>query len=196
MGGEPNNYFGDSSKGFEYHISGDQYVCPQEVNPLINIQSVFKLNIVFGISFGSLTHRMLYSLGVQTMTMVFIGLMALSDSVQKTSTVFPWMTIVANAVIYFAGGVHTSSAIGSVANMPEKYINALCLGIGLGGIIYPLSAIIGTYLGRDSKPMAMVFFTTLVVIHIVCVFLSITLESNVMYFLLTQILVLIFEYFS
>ena len=121
--------------------------------------------------------------------MVFIGLISLTDSDQKDSesTFFPWMTIVANAFIYIASGIYVSSAIGSVANMPEKYINALILGLGLGSVIYALSEIIGTYLGRDSKPMAMIFFTTLVVIHIFCIFLAITLESNVMYFLLIQI---------
>ena len=139
----------------------------------------------FWFSCGSLSTRMLFSLGLQTIVMVFTVILAIVNT-EEIPEAFFWMTMLSNAVMNVGCGIYQSSAFGLAGNMPLKYINALCLGINLSGVIVSVFDIISRAIAPKPNSKAVIYFSTAIVVLIVCIVLEITLKSNVMYFLLTQ----------
>ena len=124
---------------------------------------------------------MLLSLVIQTLVMLFTIGLAVVDTHDFRETFF-WLTMISNAIMNVGAGIYQSSAFGSAGNMPLKYINALSLGINLSGVIVSVFDIISKAIAPDPMWMAVIYFSSAVLILIVCIVLEISFRSNVKLF--------------
>lgn len=136
------------------------------------------LNLFVSQSPRSLNVRIISSLTIQAILILFNIVLAMIDSSQWPYEFF-YITLFSVIIIYSAAGVYQNCIYGLAGKMPMEYSNAAVIGSNLCGTITTIIMIISLATTPDFQTSAIIYFLIALLILLVCLATYFGFKSNV-----------------
>lgn len=125
------------------------------------------LNLLVNLGSGNLKLRVNFTLVVVGLVFILTIVLAALDSSQWPGKFF-YLTIASVVVMNMASGVYQNCVFATGAKFPGSYTNAILIGSNISGTFTAIVNLLSIWLAARPQDAAMYYFTTALVVIIIC----------------------------